>query len=787
MIRNAQDAIDYLWSTVIRPATAINEDETPKGAFKYEPPAGTGSVLSDEEVISKASHRSATFVKLYRNGDTSGYDSTSSADLALMNILAFWCGGDRAQMERLFSQSALGQRQKWRERADYRELTIDKALAGRTDFYSRTKSSNTQDQHNHADADEGEAGHEGFQSERQEATIEISDRYRVEGNRFQLKRDGKDGDTYYVTLSDCMFWITEDLVRDDGATEESLFTVEGMNASGKRLQPGTVRRSEFAAMNWPLTLWGLDATIYAGQGTKDHVRVAVQLLSAQRGYVVRREYQQTGWRNLGGRWAFLHAAGALGADGNDPSVVVTLPGPLGRVLLPDQPAAADMRSKVLETLHLLDLAPLRITAPLFATVIRAFFAEIHVVDMALSLVGPSGAGKTETAALVQAFVGADFSSRQLMISWSSTANAIERLTFQASCIPTVVDDLALYGPANEVARRYATFERVVRSAGNADGRGRMNADGTLRPTYFPRGAVFSTAEGIPPGHSVIARAPVVEIGPKDIDFDRLTTLQRSARSGVFASVSSAFLQWMAGQYEDLRTTYPTLIEDTRAELMTRPSAHRRTPDMSAGLLSAAAEFLRFCRESGALTEDESAQTYDRVESGVLDFTKAQADHLKAEDPVDGFIGLIQSALNSGMAHLADVATGSEPIGATAAGWRIRMIRTRDGLEPEAQPQGLCIGWTDESNCYLDLKSTINVCQGISTKNGSSIGLGATTLAKRIDERGLVVSREPSHLQIKRTIAGTRRRVLHLARETVLPRGDEAERSNMADFFQKEVA
>lgn len=42
MIRDAQDAIDYLWSTVIRPATASNDGKAPKGAFLYERRPVTG-------------------------------------------------------------------------------------------------------------------------------------------------------------------------------------------------------------------------------------------------------------------------------------------------------------------------------------------------------------------------------------------------------------------------------------------------------------------------------------------------------------------------------------------------------------------------------------------------------------------------------------------------------------------------------------------------------------------------------------------------------------------------
>jgi primase-polymerase (primpol)-like protein len=82
----------------------------------------TASVdLSDAELIQRAmgAKDGAKFRALW-NGDTSGYPSQSEADLALCRLLAFWCGNDPARIERLFSQSALGQREKWQTRADYR-------------------------------------------------------------------------------------------------------------------------------------------------------------------------------------------------------------------------------------------------------------------------------------------------------------------------------------------------------------------------------------------------------------------------------------------------------------------------------------------------------------------------------------------------------------------------------------------------------------------------------------------------------------------------------------------
>jgi len=104
------------------------------------PPAKAASqapgpgALSDQEIIDKVC-RTPKGAGLWR-GDTSEYGGDhSTADLALCGLLAFWTGPDPASIDRLFRQSGLF-REKW-ERQDYRDKTIDKALSGKTEFYSQ--------------------------------------------------------------------------------------------------------------------------------------------------------------------------------------------------------------------------------------------------------------------------------------------------------------------------------------------------------------------------------------------------------------------------------------------------------------------------------------------------------------------------------------------------------------------------------------------------------------------------------------------------------------------------
>lgn len=105
--------------------------------------------LSDEEIIEKAksAENGDEFERLW-NGDISDYDGDHSrADLALLNKLAFWTACDYDQMERLFSKSGLS-REKWENREDYRERSINKAIQSCTEVYD--PDSGSDDEYDHA-------------------------------------------------------------------------------------------------------------------------------------------------------------------------------------------------------------------------------------------------------------------------------------------------------------------------------------------------------------------------------------------------------------------------------------------------------------------------------------------------------------------------------------------------------------------------------------------------------------------------------------------------------------
>ena len=140
-VEERQDALLRLYERV------FGEKESKPKQKRIEPQADEPSEQAgpqdpaDAEIIARAmrAENGEKFARLWA-GDTGEFKSASEADLALCGMLIYWLGPNAApeRVERLFGQSALGQREKWLTRPDYRERTISTALTGQTDFLKET-------------------------------------------------------------------------------------------------------------------------------------------------------------------------------------------------------------------------------------------------------------------------------------------------------------------------------------------------------------------------------------------------------------------------------------------------------------------------------------------------------------------------------------------------------------------------------------------------------------------------------------------------------------------------
>ncbi|MCK9571141.1 hypothetical protein M0R72_19485 [Candidatus Pacearchaeota archaeon] len=214
-IEPRQEALDALFEEIF--AEEIEDAKEPRSTSE---PAKNN--MSDKAIIQKAllAKDGRKFEDLWKGSllgytDKNGKPDPSAADMALMNKLAFWTGGNATQMERLFSASMLGKRDKWIDRADYRDRTIKNALKNAKEFYKPPR--------------------EGPKLKTVSAdSAPFSIGVTKEGIVAQLvETKPKDGEPPGLTLawvSDCPVYIATETIADD----ETEFTFKGKGAKDNR-------------------------------------------------------------------------------------------------------------------------------------------------------------------------------------------------------------------------------------------------------------------------------------------------------------------------------------------------------------------------------------------------------------------------------------------------------------------------------------------------------------------------------------------------------------------------
>lgn len=610
--------------------------------------------------------------------------------------------------------------------------------------------------------------------------------YIADENGLTYLKPTRDGATP-VPLTNFTAIITAEVVVDDGVETtrhfEVLATLDGRQTTIK------VPASQFASMNWTVEHLGSHALIFPGQGPRDHARAAIQMLSGRP--EEKRVFAHTGWKKLDGTWAYLHNAGAIGPNGPVEGVQVDLRAPLDQFELPIPPADEALKARISDVLNLMRLAPDQVMVPVLAAVFRSVLGP---ADFSLHLAGCTGAGKSEIAALAQQHFGAAFSAKHLPGAWSSTANANELLAFSAKDALLVMDDFAPAGGHQDVNKMHREADRLLRAQGNRSGRQRARPDGSLRPVKAPRGLILSTGEDVPRTHSIQARMLIIEVGPKDVNWDALTGFQQQAADGVFAAAMAGYIRWVAGRYDGLHSAMPEAIREFRTQAAAS-GQHRRTPDIVANLMLGFHTFMTFALDVGAITAEERAAYQDRVWKALGEAGEAQAEQQASTDPVHRFIELLRTAISSGHAH---VASGDGPhTPGQAWGWRERRSLSGDRESLEIVPQGNCIGWVAGPDLYLDQNAAYKVAQDIASGTGDSLAISIRTLGKRLKERGLLATTDEARgkLTVRHTLAGSRRDVLHFKAATIqeidrpkchMLTDEPVMRANTADLPAREI-
>jgi hypothetical protein len=508
----------------------------------------------------------------------------------------------------------------------------------------------------------------------------------------------------------------------DGITTQTILTINGHGANNDdpkkpaELPPIEIEAQQFAGMSWVLNAWGVRAIIQPGTGVKDDLRTCIQQLSKPE---IKTIYKAIGWAIINGEKAYLHAGGAITAQGNDPTVTTRLPIELSKY---DLTGEADAKAAFRASLELTTLGPPQVAWVMWSATYAPLFGP---VDFAIHLSGRSGTFKSELVSLFQSHYGSGMDARHLPGSWSSTPNALEAQAFHAANAVFVIDDFVPIGTAWQVRAYQTSADKIIRAQGNQAGRARLTDTSGLQTTFYPRGIILSTGEDTPEGHSVRARMMICELSPGDIDPKNLTIAQNNRK--LYPVAVTALIKSLCKKCPDLTDK----VNAIRNELI--QVGHTRTPPMIGRLIATAEAVLNWAHHLKLIDETEKKICIQHMKEAIIGAGKEQHKYLESADPVEVFFAGLRQALAAGQGHIRTL-HGGIPLNATTIGWT---EERSTGDLPTYKSHGPCIGWVqwDDDELYLDINVGYATIKKVLNQE---MTLTKQTLFKRLKDAGCLV-------------------------------------------------
>jgi hypothetical protein len=473
-----------------------------------------------------------------------------------------------------------------------------------------------------------------------------------------------------------------------------------------------------------------------------------------------RRYAHTGWVvDPVGRNVFLHAGGAIGADGPVGGMRTDCGDRLANYALPDPPRNEDLRAVIRTAVDaFLAAGDRNVMLVLLAAVARALLGAAPTYMVFLS--GPTGSGKTSLARFATAWFGPNLAHKDAK-TWSfmGTPYALQKALSDTCGVAVLVDE---YLGTRDHQRTVELLGRAVTGAV----RDRLDSNLGERPAYAPNAMVIATGETNVERASLVARTVTVECTPSmRAPAAQFRQAEHAALDGLFALAMAAYVKHLAAARDRRgvdQAGMPYGWADDRAACAAQVDAailddpvHPRAADNVVDLLAALTRFLVYAIEAGAYTDGEArALRRDALRALLVPLDTS------AFDEAAQAVAMLRDMLLSGRCHLTTRSGAPPTADSHLYGWT-----TTTGAFTEPRPGGKRIGYLDGNRLYLIPGALIDELRSAQQRLGVEPTFTHRQLGRLFHERGWILKTHRGYGQ-RITIGGKQHDVWPIAVDLV---------------------
>lgn len=399
---------------------------------------------------------------------------------------------------------------------------------------------------------------------------------------------------------------------------------------------------------------GAACRIYIGRSMKAYYSEAMQIQCENENAPHTVIYAHTGYTIIDGKRVFLNGGYSVTAEGLTDQYTVRLQGELGEygftnekhesrynTLLRDLPAIAP-KNLVFTGLGYSFLTPLN-------ALLREKGVEPRFI---LYFDGKTGSGKTSVAKLFLDFFGNFKTSREAPCNFRDSVNSTEKKFSILDSTLTLLDDRRPTTSLKDKADLENKEQNSIRMIGDRAARARMNADGTLKPSYVPKCNLIITAEDAfaNVGESGVARAITVEIVPTTLDMEALFKVQAKAEE--LNECMSEYIQYVLSNWGDLGEKLESLFFDLRNKA--QRGGHGRLAESVAHLQIGIIAMCQWLESIGQITATQAQELQATSWEIFLTLAKEQDRRITGDQPVKLFLDAVKEMRDRGEIRFDDI-------------------------------------------------------------------------------------------------------------------------------------
>lgn len=591
------------------------------------------------------------------------------------------------------------------------------------------------------------------------AAYVLRDAYAVEGDSLVKGSTNADGQQRVREVLSVRAQLVRKVRRDmcDG-TDARVTHYELRCERGGQAEQLRVRTDEWEKVTWPAELPWPVSMAHTQQGRSD-VRNAIEQTSPR--VRIETAYGVMGWRECDGQWLYLHAGGALGADGpaldadGEPLVRTDLPRQYAAYELPAAPADAEqLRAALAASLVLRGDVPARVLVPVLGATWRALLGRTPSV---LYLRGGYGTRKTGLAAFALQHYAPGVTHESMPMQAgedASTLNSLGELFHVGGDCLYVPDDLAPDRSASSSATRLNLLARAQYSGA---GKARLSRDLGVRPSRGYRGTMLSTGEDSASSASAESRIVTLQLGRDDVPVSALREANLDGGPQLRAQLTSALVRYCARRKPDNALDEwrwdrkHAWSEELASEV---PGLDARGADAVADLAVGWDLLTAALQDAGALDADYAAALMAYARGGLLECATAHRDGMAGRTYPERVAALLRSLFTAGRAHVSDRDSDNAPATPGRFGWvplnDTGPMSLNDG---PLRGGGDRLGWTDGDALFLDPGATLAAVTRQSIAQDEPLSMSPRAMGEHLAAAGVLRTTKGKHATQQRIGAG----------------------------------